>query len=326
MTGFLLRRALNYVVLLVLATFLTFSLASLTFRPLDSLEQRNPRPPQSVIDAKAAELHLDEPIPQRYATWISGIAHGDFGTTLAGQPVSAELGRRVGVSLRLLVIGSLVGTALGVLIGAAGAIRQYRFSDYFTTVVSLLVLSTPVFLLATLLKYGALEINTATGQQIFLYTGETSANAVHGLWNQFVDRVQHMVVPTLGLALAAMASYSRYQRNAMLDVLQSDFIRTARAKGLTRSRALYKHGLRTALIPMATLFAYSLGALITGATFTEKIFGWHGVGEWLVDGINAQDLYVVVTVTAFAGLVVLVSGLLSDIAYAILDPRVRVGA
>ncbi|MBF6173489.1 ABC transporter permease [Nocardia blacklockiae] len=326
MTGFLLRRALNYVVLLVLATFLTFSLASLTFRPLDSLEQRNPRPPQSVIDAKAAELHLDEPIPQRYVTWVSGIAQGDFGTTLAGQPVSAELGRRVGVSLRLLIVGSLVGTVLGVLIGAAGAVRQYRFSDYFTTVVSLLVLSTPVFLLATLLKYGALEINTATGRQIFLYTGETSANAVHGLWNQIVDRAQHMVVPTLGLALAGMASYSRYQRNAMLDVLQSDFIRTARAKGLTRSRALYKHGLRTALIPMATLFAYSLGALITGATFTEKIFGWHGVGEWLVDGINAQDLYVVVTVTAFAGLVVLVSGLLSDIAYAILDPRVRVGA
>lgn len=326
MTGFLLRRALNYVVLLALASFLAFALASLTFHPLDSLEQRNPRPPQSVIDAKAAELHLDQPIPQRYATWIEGIVlHGDFGQTLSGQPVSEELPRRVGVSLRLLIVGSVVGTVLGVLIGAAGAIRQYRFSDYFTTIVSLLVLSTPVFLLATLLKYGALELNTATGQQIFLYTGETSATAVHGLWNQFVDRVQHMVVPTLGLALGAMAGYSRYQRNAMLDVLQSDFIRTARAKGLTRGRALYKHGLRTALIPMATLFAYSLGGLITGATFTEKIFGWHGVGEWLVDGINAQDLYIVVTVTVFAGLVVLISGLLSDIVYAVLDPRVRVG-
>ncbi|MFI5778548.1 ABC transporter permease [Nocardia sp. NPDC051570] len=325
MTGFLLRRALNYVVLLVLATFLTFSLASLTFRPLESLEQRNPRPPQSVIDAKAAELHLNDPIPQRYLNWVGGMVHGDFGTTLAGQPVSQELPRRIGVSLRLLIVGSILGTVLGVLIGAAGAIRQYRFSDYFTTIVSLLILSTPVFLLATILKYGALEVNSLTGQQIFLYTGETSANAVHGLWNQLVDRVQHMVVPSLGLALITMASYSRYQRNAMLDVLQSDFIRTARAKGLTRSRALYKHGLRTALIPMATLFAYSLGALITGATFTEKIFGWHGVGEWLVDGINAQDLYVVATVTAFAGLVVLISGLLSDIVYAILDPRVRVG-
>ncbi|WP_306363302.1 ABC transporter permease [Nocardia sp. CC227C] len=325
MAGFLLRRALNYVVLLLLASFLTFVAASWSFNPLESLEQRNPRPPQSVIDAKRAELNLDEPVIPRYVQWVGGVLHGDFGQTLAGQPVSEELPRRIAVSLRLLLIGSVVGTVLGVLIGAAGAIRQYRFSDYFTTVISLLVLSTPVFLLATLLKFGALEINMATGKQIFLYTGETSATAVHGLWNQFVDRLQHMVVPTLGLALGAMAGYSRYQRNAMLDVLQSDFIRTARAKGLTRSRALYKHGLRTALIPMATLFAYSFGGLITGATFTEKIFGWHGVGEWLVDSINAQDLYPVVTITAFAGLVVLVSGLLSDVVYAILDPRVRVG-
>ncbi|GGN88844.1 ABC transporter permease [Nocardia rhizosphaerihabitans] len=324
MTGFLLRRALNYVVLLLLASFLTFSLASLTFRPLDSLEQRNPRPPQSVIDAKAEQLHLDEPIPQRYLTWLGGVVQGDFGTTLAGQPVSEELGRRVAVSLRLLILGSVIGTILGVLIGAAGAIRQYRFSDYLTTVFSLLIISTPVFLLATLLKYGALQVNTATGTQIFLYTGETSATQVVGLWNQFVDRAQHLVLPTLVLVLGAAAGYSRYQRNAMLDVLQSDFIRTARAKGLSRNRALYKHGLRTALIPMATLFAYSLGGLITGAVFVERIFGWHGVGEWFIDGVNAQDLYVVVTVATFAGLVVLVSGLLSDVVLALLDPRVRI--
>ncbi|MFJ4656110.1 ABC transporter permease [Nocardia sp. NPDC088792] len=324
MAGFLLRRALNYVVLLVLASFLVFTVASLTFTPLDYLEQRNPRPTQQVIDNKRAELHLDDPIPQRYLAWADGVVHGNFGNTIAGQPVTDELGRRIGVSLRLLVVGSIVGTVLGVLIGAANAVRQYKFSDYFSTVVSLLLLSTPIFLLATLLKYGALEINLGTGKQIFLYTGETSATAVNGLWNQFVDRLQHMVVPTLGLALGAMAGYSRYQRNAMLDVLDSDFIRTARAKGLTRSRALYKHGLRTALIPMATLFAYSFGGLITGATFTEKIFGWHGVGEWLVDAINAQDINIVVTVTVFTGLVVLLSGLLSDIVYAILDPRVRV--
>jgi len=324
MTGFLLRRTLNYIVLLLLASFLTFSLASLTFNPLDSLEQRNPRPPQSVIDAKAEQLHLDEPIPQRYLSWLGGVVQGDFGTTLAGQPVSEELGRRVAVSLRLLILGSVIGTVLGVLIGAASAIRQYKFSDYFATVVSLLIISTPIFLLATLLKYGALQINTATGTQVFLYTGETSATQVVGLWDQFVDRAQHLVLPTLALVLGAAAGYSRYQRNAMLDVLQSDFIRTARAKGLSRNRALYKHGLRTALIPMATLFAYSLGGLITGATFVEKIFGWHGVGEWFVDGINAQDLYIVVTVATFAGLVVLVSGLLSDIVLALLDPRVRV--
>ncbi|MBD0321892.1 MAG: ABC transporter permease [Aldersonia sp.] len=326
MAGFLLRRAANYLVLLLLASFLTFSLTSLTFRPLESMEQRNPRPPQSVIDAKAAELHLDEPIPVRYATWLGGVVQGDFGTTITGQPITDELGRRILASLRLLVLGSVIGAVLGVLIGAAGAIRQYRFSDYFTTAVSLLLLSTPVFLVATLLKYGALEINSLTGKQVFLYTGESSATAVEGMWAQFVDRVQHLVLPTLTLALGAIAGYSRYQRNAMLDVLQSDFIRTARAKGLTRRRALYKHGLRTALIPMATLFAYGFGALVTGATFTEQIFGWHGIGEWIIIGINNQDTNIVVAVTSFVGLIVLLSGLLSDVVYAALDPRVRVGS
>jgi peptide/nickel transport system permease protein len=326
MAGFLLRRAANYLVLLLLASFLTFSLTSLIFRPLDSLEQRNPRPPQSVIDAKAQELHLDEPIPVRYVNWLGGVVlHGDFGTTNTGQPISDELGRRIAASLRLLVLGSVIGAVLGVLIGAAGAIRQYRFSDYFSTAVSLLLLSTPVFLVATLLKYGALQINSVTGEQIFLYTGETSAAAVEGMWAQLVDRGKHLVLPTVTLALGAMAGYSRYQRNAMLDVLGADFIRTARAKGLTRRHALLKHGLRTALIPMATLFAYGFGALVTGATFTEKIFGWHGMGEWLITGIDTQDTNIVVACTSFIGLIVLLSGLLADVVYAALDPRVRVG-
>lgn len=323
MAGFLLRRTLNYVVLLLLASFLTFSLASLTFRPLDSLEERNPRPPQSVIDAKAEELHLNDPIPLRYANWLGGVVKGDFGTTITGQPVTDELGRRILVSLRLLILGSIVGAVLGVLIGAAGAIRQYKFSDYFATVLSLLILSTPIFLLATLLKYGALEVNSLTGSQIFLYTGESSATAVAGLWSQLLDRAQHLVLPTLALALGSMAGYSRYQRNAMLDVLESDFIRTARAKGLTRNAALLKHGLRTALIPMATLFAYGFGGLVTGATFVEKIFGWHGIGEWILIGVTSQDTNIVAAITSFVGLIILLSGLLSDVLYALLDPRVR---
>ncbi|TSE00754.1 ABC transporter permease [Skermania sp. ID1734] len=324
MVGFLLRRLANYVVLLLLASFLTFTLASVAFHPLDYLEQRNPRPPQSVIDAKADELHLNEPIPQRYATWLNGVVHGNFGNTVSGQPVGDELGRRIWTSLKLLLLGSIIGAVVGVLVGAAGAIRQYKLSDYVTTILSLVILSTPVFLVATILKYGALEANSITGQQIFLYTGESSAGIVSGFWDQFVDRAQHLVLPTLTLALGSIASYSRYQRNAMLDVLDSDFIRTARAKGLTRRHALFKHGLRTALIPMATLFAYGFGALVTGATFTEKIFGWHGIGEWLVMGINSQDVNIVAAITSFIGLVILLSGLLSDIVYAALDPRVRV--
>jgi peptide/nickel transport system permease protein len=323
-TRFLARRLLNYVVLLALASFLTFTLTSLTFEPLDSLLQRNPRPPQSAIDAKAAELDLDKPIPIRYVKWASGAISGDFGTTVAGQPVSDELWRRIGVSLRLVVIGSLLGTVLGVVVGAWGAIRQYRLSDRVITVLSLLVLSTPTFVVANLLILGALRVNTVLGVQLFEYTGETSSDAAGGTWNQFVDRLQHLILPTFTLALASIAGFSRYQRNAMLDVLGQDFIRTARAKGLTRRQALFKHGLRTALIPMATLFAYGVSGLVTGAVFTEKIFGWHGMGEWVVQGIATQDTNIVAAITVFSGATILLAGLLSDVIYAALDPRVRV--
>lgn len=324
MTRFLARRLLNYAVLLALASFLTFCLTAWAFDPLESLESRNPRPPQAVIDAKAAELHLDEPVVERYATWVTEAVRGDFGTTIAGQPVSDELGRRIGVSLRLVVIGSVVGTVLGVVVGAWGAVRQYRISDRVITIVSLILISTPMLVLAPLLMLPANALNEALGFQLFAYIGETSATPVPGAWASFVDRLQHLVLPTTALILSAAAGYSRYQRSAMLDVLGQDFIRTARAKGLTRRQALLKHGLRTALIPMATLFAYSVGGLVTGAVFVEKIFGWHGMGEWAVQGIATQDTNIVAAITVFTGATVLLAGLLSDVIYAALDPRVRV--
>lgn len=324
MTRFLTRRLLNYVLLLGLASFLTFCLTSVAFEPLDSLLERNPRPPQAVIDAKAAELGLDKPIPVRYADWVSGAVRGDFGTTVTGQPVSEELWRRIGVSLRLLVIGSVVGTVIGVVAGAWSAIRQYRLSDRVITTLSLLIISAPTFVIANLLILGALQVNSILGVRVFDYIGETSPDAVGGAWNQFVDRLQHLILPSATLALAAIAGYSRYQRNAMLDVLGQDFIRTARAKGLTRRQALFKHGLRTALIPMATLFAYGVSGLVTGSVFVEKIFGWHGMGEWLVQGISTQDTNIIAAITVFSGAVILLAGLLSDVIYAALDPRVRV--
>ena len=323
MIRFLARRLLNYLVLLALASFLTYCLTSLAFSPLDSLLQRNPRPPQAVIDAKAHALGLDSPIPIRYTHWASHAVQGDFGTTITGQPVGSTLWRRVGVSLRLLVVGSVAGTVLGIAAGAWGAIRQYRLSDRVVTLLALLVLSTPSFVIASLLILGALRVNWAVGIHLFDYTGETSPGVV-GTGHQMLDRLKHLILPTLTLTLMAAAGYSRYQRNAMLDVLGQDFIRTARAKGLTRRRALVKHGLRTALIPLATLFAYGVAGLVVGAVFVEKIFGWHGMGEWLVQGISTQDTNIVAAITLFSGTVVLLAGLLSDVIYAALDPRVRV--
>ncbi|MBV9350537.1 MAG: ABC transporter permease [Mycobacterium sp.] len=324
MIRFLALRLGNYIVLLLLASFLTFCLASVAFHPLDSFIQRHPQPPPEAIHAKAVELDLDKPIPIRYANWISGVVHGDFGVTVAGHPVSQELWTRMAVSVRLLLFGTVLGTVTGVVVGAWGAIRQYRLSDRVITVLSLIILSIPFFVLAGLLILAALRVNMFTGVRIFMYTGETSPLPPGGIWDQLVDRVQHLVLPTLTLALGGAASFSRYQRNAMLDVLSEDFIRTARAKGLTRRRALFKHGLRTALIPLATLFAYGVSGLVVGGVFVEKIFGWHGMGEWVVQGVSTQDTHVVATITLFTGAAILFAGLLSDIFYAALDPRVRV--
>ncbi|SHG38003.1 ABC transporter permease [Streptoalloteichus hindustanus] len=324
MAGFLLRRLANYVVLCLVATFLAFTLASLTFDPLAKLNERNPPPPASTIEAKRRDLRLDEPVPQRFVIWMSGVVRGDFGSTVTDQPISAELGRRVGVSLRLFLLGTILGVSLGVVVGVVSAVRQYRFSDYFATLFSFLVLSTPVFLVGTLLKFGALRLNETVGVTVLYFTGETDPSFQGGWIAALLDRLRHLVLPTLAIALHQIAYYSRYQRSAMLDVLGSDFLRTAQAKGLTRRKALFKHGLRTALIPMATLFAFGFGLLVTGGVFTERIFSWFGMGDWLVYGVEQQDTNIVATVTLFVAVLVLVSGWLSDVLYAALDPRVRV--
>jgi peptide/nickel transport system permease protein len=325
MPGFLLRRLLNYVVLCVVATFLAFTLSSVAFDPLSLLRQHNPPPPAATIEAKRIQLHLDQPIPLRFLTWGQDVLHGDFGQTTTDHPVTDELGRRVGVSLRLFLLGISIGILLGVLIGVASAVRQYKFTDYASTLFSYVVLATPVFVLGPLLKQVAQAVNTATGSEWLQFTGEGPNDLSDLSWLAgFGERVRYLIVPTITIVLGQIAYYSRYQRSAMLDVLGSDFLRTAQAKGLTRRRALFSHGLRTALIPMATLFAFGFGLLVVGGVFTERIFNWHGMGEWLIQGISDQDTNVTSTVTLFIAVCVLFSGWLSDVLYAVLDPRIRV--
>jgi len=325
LTKFLLRRLLNSLILVALATSLAYILAGLSLDPRARYEGRNPPPPPAVVDQRLTELNINDktPILERYATWVGGVARGDFGRTFDGQSVNEEMGRRIAVSLRLLLIGTIVGGVLGVLAGAWGAIRQYRVSDQAMTLLSFAVLSTPVFVLAVVLEIGAVGFNDAVGAKVFEYTGEFTPGQQGGFFANFGDRMQHLVLPTLTLVLLQIAIFSRYQRSAMLDVLGSDYVRTAQAKGLRRRRALLKHALRTALIPSATYFAYSFGLLMVGATFTEKIFGWHGMGEWVVDSITSADINAVAAVTCFTGVLVLISGLVADIFYALLDPRVR---
>lgn len=326
MVKFLLRRLANSVVLVAIAASLAYVLAAATLDPRANFEGRNPPPPPAVVDRTLDQRNLNDrtPLTERYRRWVAGLARGDFGQTWDGNSVKAEMVRRMGVSLRLLLIATIVGGILGVLAGAWGAIRQYRFSDHAITLLSFVTLSTPVFVLAVLLEIVAVGVNNALGVRVFEYTGEFTPGLSGGFWTQLLDRLQHLVLPSLTLVLGQIAVFSRYQRNAMLDVLGSDYVRTARAKGLRRRTALLKHALRTALIPAATFFAYNFGLLLVGATFVETIFGWHGMGEWFIDSVRSNDVNAVAAVSCFAAVLVLVAGLLSDLAYALLDPRIRV--
>jgi peptide/nickel transport system permease protein len=324
--NYLAKRLGYYVALLLAAVFLSYGLTSAALDPRSYFEAKQPRPPAAQIEHQLDALGINDhqPLPARFAHWADrALLHGDFGQTIDGGSVNAEFGRRIGVSLRLLLLGTILGTVLGVLAGAWSAVRQYRFSDRTLTLISFLLLSSPVFLVALFLKNGAIAVNQAAGTQLIRFTGEDTPGLTGGLWTQFTDRGVHLLLPTLSIALGAIASYSRYQRSTMLDVLGADYLRTAEAKGLSRRRALLKHGLRTALIPMSVFFAYGFLGLFTGATFTEVVFGWHGMGEWFIDAVGRDDVNSVVLVNLFAAVVVLFSGFVADLLHAALDPRVR---
>ncbi|QKS17210.1 ABC transporter permease [Curtobacterium sp. Csp2] len=325
MIRFLARRLVYYVVLVFLATSLTYFLASASFSPRSVYAARNPAPPTAVIDAKLDHIGVNDktPIVIRYTHWLGDAVQGNLGRTIQDKSVNDAFWPRLGVSLRLLLVGSVIGIVLGVLLGVWNAIRQYRLSDRVSAIVSIFLISTPVFLTAVFLKIGATKLNQDTGSQLINFTGEATPGLTGTPWDMFVDRGVHLLLPTISIALGLIAIYSRYQRATMLDVLGSDFLRTARAKGLTRGRATFKHGLRTALIPMTTLFAYGFLGILTGATFTEKIFGWNGLGAWFIDAVQNNDVNAVTAYTLFAAVVVLLAGFLADTMTAVLDPRVR---
>jgi peptide/nickel transport system permease protein len=213
---------------------------------------------------------------------------------------------------------------LGVAAGAWAAVKQYKLTDHILSQGSFLLLSMPVFVLAILSQLGAVKLNTALGHKVIEYSGQYNP-ALNGSWLRHLgDRLDHLILPTITLTLGGASYLMLYQRNTMLDVLASDYVRTARAKGLRRRTALLKHALRTALIPSVTLFTYAFATIFVGATFTEFIFGWHGMGEWFIQSIQASDTNAVASITAFVAVLVLIASFLQDIVVALLDPRVRV--
>jgi peptide/nickel transport system permease protein len=319
----LLRQLVWRLGLCLAATFAAYTLASMSFDPLAELKGQQPRPSQDVIDAQARRLGLDTPLISRFLGWLAGLPYGDFGETVGGQAVADELWRRCGTSVRLFVAGSLLAIVLGVLLGLWNAVRSGGIADQLSLIGTLILLAVPVFVLGTVLKMAWLPVNEAAGTQLLYFSAETSPGSDYTGWAAVGDRLRHLALPTLAIALPQAAFYSRYQRAAMLDVLGSDFLRAARAKGLRRGQAVLRHGLRTAMIPMVTLFAFTFGMHLTGGVFTERIFGWNGMGDWLLRGIQEEDANIVASVTVFLAVLVTLAGWVGDAALTLLDPRIR---
>lgn len=326
MGKFLARRLLNYVVLIFLATSFAYLLAATNLYPRGYFEQMQPPPTPEAVNAQLDALNLNDqaPLAERYATWLGGVVRGDFGKTIQGGDVTDQMWMKAGVTLRLITVATVLGSVIGIAVGAYAAVRQYRRFDKAATAASFFVLSVPTVVIAIVVQVLAVTINDGLGFQLLRYSGEYAAGFDGTWWELLLNRVHHAILPTIVLAVALFASFARYQRNMMLDVLNADFVRTAMAKGLTRRKALFKHALRTALIPTITYFTFTFGALVSGATFTEKIYGWHGMGAWLIDSIFRQDVHVVAAVSWFMAITIMAASFLSDILYAWLDPRVRV--
>ncbi|MFD7164401.1 ABC transporter permease [Streptomyces violascens] len=325
MVGRLSKRLAHGALLLLFSVFLSYVISSAALSPRAYFEDRQPRPSAATVDHELALLGTDDrtPVLERFGHWSWRALHGDLGRTVDGGSVDAEFGRRIGVSTRLLLVGTLVGTGLGVLAGLWAAVRRHRLPDRALTVFSFLVLSVPTFVLALLFKEGALWFNQSAGHTVIRYTGERTPGLTGSLATHLKDRAAHLALPAATVALGAVASYSRYQRGATLDVLRSDHLRTAQAKGLTPGRALLRHGLRTSLIPLTTFFSFGFLTLFTGAVFTEEIFGWPGMGSWFMDSAQKGDINSVVAVNLFAAVTVLLAGFVADVLLAVLDPRVR---
>ncbi|MET4002784.1 peptide/nickel transport system permease protein [Arthrobacter sp. UYCu511] len=327
MIGFIAKRFINYAILSAIATLSAYVLASIILNPAARYLGRNPRPSDSTINSILDGLGVNPNTPwvERLWAWIVRlVTEGSLGDTIHNTSVISEIAARAGTSLRLLIFGTVIAALVGVALGVWGAVRQYKFSDQAISVASFTILATPSFVLGILLMIVATLLNNFLGVQLISFTGEYTPGLDGGWWVQFWDRAGHLLLPTISLALMGAAGYSRYQRSAMLDVLAADYIRTARSKGRTRGSALVRHGVRVALIPMSTYFAYSFATVLAGAAVTELVFSWHGMGELLVQAISQSDINAFTGAILFNAILILIAGTLADVVYAALDPRVRV--
>jgi len=320
---FIIRRLIYAIPVLLIVSILVFVVVHKVVDPTASL-RANPHATAADITRLKHALGLDKSGYHQYLSWLSHFVRGDWGTSLiAGRPVAPDILNALGNSIVLGLVGVIFSLIIGVGIGIISALKQYSWFDNTATSAAFFGLSMPNFWFALILQllvgvYLARWLNG--GNALLPTSGATDPNLI-GF--HLVDRIRHLILPSIVLAVQIIAVYSRYMRTSMLEVMHSDFIRTARAKGISERRVIFSHGVRNALFPIVTQLGLDLGTIAGGLIVTETVFNWPGMGAFFIHALANGDYpqvlpWVVVTVSS-----VILFNLLVDIAYAVIDPRVH---
>ena len=319
MATYVLRRLLYSIPVLFASTFLVFTFVSVSGDPLAQLKMQ-PGVDQGTIQNIVERKHLDEPVPVRYGYWLRDAVTQKFGTTLLGdRPIWPELKRVMGNTLQLLIAAQILALLVAIAVGVYSALRQYSAFDYGATTFSFLGLSTPEFWLALMLQVLVVNIFLATGVRVFYVAGLSSVDPSHAA----LDRMQHLALPVFVIAVGNIAAYSRFMRASMLEVVNSDYVRTARAKGVSERVVVMRHAFRNALVPLVTLAALNFGGLIGGAVIAETIFQLDGMGAYFITALGEADPYPIMAWLVVTATMIVVANLIADVVLAWLDPRVR---
>lgn len=332
MTQYIVKRLLQSLPVILGVSILVFSLLHLI--PGDpAVALLGERATEENIEALRERLGLNRPLGEQYLIWAGNMLQGDMGRTIRGNiPVSQEIATRFPATVELSLMALTVATVIGVPVGILSAVRRNSLLDTASMLFALVGVSIPIFVLGLLLIFlVGVELRAlpfvgrlSTGMQLETITGlHLLDSLLTGNLEAFNDALRHLILPAVTLMTIPLAIIARITRSAMLEVLNQDYIRTARAKGLASRKVIMTHALRNALLPVVTIIGLQLGSLLSGAVLTETIFSWPGIGKWLFDSIIARDFPIIQAVTLMIALIYVFANLTVDILYTFIDPRVR---
>lgn len=316
MFTYTLRRVMMSVPTLLAVTVLVFLLVELAPGDVSDffINPETNASPEAVLEMRR-NFGLDQPAPVRYGIWLSQVVRGDLGYSfVSGESVTTMVLRRFQNTATLMVVSLTLAIVVGVSLGVFTAVRQYSLWDHLLSGLSFLAVSMPAFITGILALYLFAVIFPIFPSGGLRAVGEPAS---------FLNRVHHLILPSLVLALGQTATFMRYTRFSVLEVLRADYVRTARGKGVAEGAVMRKHALPNALIPVITVIGLSLPILVVGAVFTETIFSWPGMGTLYLTAVSSRDVPLVMGLNLFIAVVVLAANIVTDLAYGLVDPRIR---